>query len=347
MGQIWNRLRNDAKLAIITTAGLLSLVSLTPFAIYRAWQGDLVMVAVDAPLVLATAVGLYLAWAHGKTLLAGHILAVLYALGVVVAAIHLPISGLYWFYCVILFNFFIVPPIRSTIITLIALTIVCTWGLIHPGSVFHDLHHLVLFITTCLICSLFAYMFAWRTARQRRMLQQLANLDPLTGVGNRRTLMKEMAIALAGYNRHGTQCGLLLLDIDHFKQVNDNHGHVEGDRVLVELAGLVWSSSRRTDRLFRLGGEEFVLLLPNIGSAGLEAAAGNIVSVVAAGLRSHGQQITVSIGGTLLEPGDDSISWMHRADVCMYQAKNAGRNRSLIHKSSAGTAYGSVEVMAP
>lgn len=346
MGKFWHRLRNDAQLAIITTAGLLGLVSLVPFALYRWWQGDLVMVAVDTLLAAATAVALYLSWVHGKTHLAGHILALLYAIGVVVVTILLPISGLYWFYCLILFNFFIIPPVRSTIITLAALTLVCAWGLIYPGTVFQDLQHLILFTSTCLICSLFAYMFAWRTTRQRRMLQELANMDPLTGIGNRRTLMKEMEIALASYRRHGTQCGLLLLDIDHFKRINDNHGHVEGDRVLVELANLVWSSSRRTDRLFRLGGEEFVLLLPNIAPAGLETAARNIVTVVAAGLRSHGQQVTVSIGGSLLERGDDSISWMHRADVCMYEAKSDGRNRSRIYSAETDGATKTMEVTA-
>lgn len=335
MGKFWNRLRHDAQLALITTAGMLGLLSLVPFALYRWWQGDLVMVAVDAPLAAVTAFALYLSWVHGKTQLAGHILAVLYAGAATVVAIHLPVSGLYWFYCVVLFNFFILPPIRSTILTLVTLALICLWGLLHPGTVFSDLQHLIEFTTTCLICSLFAYMFAWRTTRQRRMLQKLANMDPLTGIGNRRTLMEEMDIALASYRRHGTQCGLLLLDIDHFKRINDNYGHVEGDRVLVELAHIIWRSSRRTDRLFRLGGEEFVLLLPNIGPAGLETAARNIVSTVAESLRSHDQQITVSIGGSLLEPDDDGLSWMHRADVCMYQAKNDGRNRSRIHSTAA------------
>lgn len=155
-------------------------------------------------------------------------------------------------------------------------------------------------------------------------------MDPLTGIGNRRTLMSEMDIALANYTRHGTQCGLLLLDLDHFKRINDSYGHAEGDRVLVELARLVLQTSRRTDRLFRLGGEEFVLLLPNIDAPGLITAGQNIVLSVGEQLRSNGKQITVSVGGTLLESGDDSISWMHRADLCLYQAKHAGRNRSVI-----------------
>lgn len=348
MRKIWNRLRNDTQLAIITGACLLGLIGIPPFALYRWLQGDLIIVAVDVLLVLVTVFALWLSWRHDKTRLAGQLLAMLYALGVIVVAIHIPVSGLFWFYCFILFNFFIIPPLRSTIITLSALAVLCGYDLfLYPGSIFVSLQQLVIFACTSLICSVFAYMFAWRTTQQRRRLQTLANLDPLTGIGNRRTLMQEMEIALANLKRHGTQCGLLLLDIDHFKQINDSHGHMEGDRVLVELADLVWKSSRRTDRLFRLGGEEFVLLLPNVSQSGLETAANNILSTVAARLRSQGEPVTVSIGGTLLEPGDDSISWMHRADVCMYQAKNAGRNRIQVHKSTADTTRNNIEMMAP
>lgn len=331
MRDIWARLRNDTHLAIITFAGLLGLTSITPYAVYRWAQGDVKMALVDAVLASSTLFALYLSWVHDKAAVAGHILGVLYAAGAVMVAIFLPVSGLYWFYCVILFNFFIIPPLRSTIITLASLAALCGYELFHPGSVFIDLQHLVVFACTSLVCSMFAYMFAWRTTRQRRSLQQLADMDPLTGIGNRRTLMKEMDIALAGFARHGTQCGLLLLDLDHFKRVNDSHGHAEGDRVLIALANLVWQSSRRTDRLFRFGGEEFVLLLPNVDQTGLATAADNIVFSVAQNLRSGGEPVTVSIGGSMLEPGDDSSSWMHRADLCLYQAKGAGRNRSIIH----------------
>ena len=336
MRDMWGRLRHDAHLAIITFAGLLGLTSITPFAVYRWVQGDPLMALLDVALAGFTLFALYLSWAHEKAALAGHILGVLYAVGAVMAAIILPLTGLYWFYCVILFNFFIIPPLRSTVITLVSLAFLCGYGLSNPGSVFIDLQHLIVFAATCLVCSLFAFMFAWRTSHQRRRLQQLANKDPLTGIGNRRTLMRELDIALASFARHHTQHGLLLLDLDHFKGINDSQGHAEGDRVLIELATLILQSSRRTDRLFRFGGEEFVLLLPNVDRAGLVKAADNLVTAIGQTLRSGGKPVTASIGGSMLEAGDDSISWMHRADLCLYQAKGEGRNRSVIHGTDDG-----------
>ena len=335
MQRIWSRLRNDPYLAIVTAAGLMGLASLAPFAVYRLIQGDTLMVVLDSLMVLVAAFVLYLAWVHRRPRLAGQLLAAAYAVGTVFVVLYLPVSGLYWFYCVILLNFFIIPPLPSTLLTLASLATICSYGIWRPGVVFADNQQLVLFTTTSLLCSLFAFMFAWRTTQQRRKLQQLASLDPLTGIGNRRMLMREMDIAVANYGRNGIQCGLLLLDIDHFKQINDNHGHAAGDRVLVELARLIWNISRRTDRLFRLGGEEFVLLLPSLGEAGLEAAGNNMVRTVAAQLRCHGKPVTISIGGALLQPGDDSNSWMKRADVRLYQAKNGGRNRSVVAEGHA------------
>lgn len=333
MREIWTRLRNDAHLAIISTAGMLGLISITPFAFYRLLQRDWLVVAVDSLLLAITSFALFISWRYGRSQQAGQILAVLYGMAAVVIAIRLPGSGLFWFYCVILFSYFVTSPVRSTLVIFASLATLCGYASLHPGEVFTDLQQMIIFATTCAVSALFAFMFAWRTAQQRRLLQDLASRDPLTGVGNRRTLTSEMDIALANYKRHGTACGLLLLDLDHFKRINDRDGHAEGDRVLVEFALLTRNTSRRTDRLFRLGGEEFVLLLPNIDRAGLEAAARNIVKTVAAHLRSTGGPVTVSIGGALLESGEDSIRWLHKADICLYQAKNQGRNRSVIHSS--------------
>src|SRR5690554_5846636 len=176
MRKIWNRLRNDTQLAIITSGGLLGLIGIPPFALYRWLQGDLIIVAVDVLLVLTTAFAVWLSWRHDKTRLAGHLLAIIYALGVIVVAINLPVSGLFWFYCFILFNFFIIPPLRSTMITLTALAALCGYDVfLQPGSIFVCLQQLVIFACTSVICSVFAYMFAWRTTQQRRRLEQLAN----------------------------------------------------------------------------------------------------------------------------------------------------------------------------
>ncbi|WP_244161305.1 GGDEF domain-containing protein [Pseudomonas anguilliseptica] len=120
------------------------------------------------------------------------------------------------------------------------------------------------------------------------------------------------------------------MDLDHFKRINDNHGHQAGDQVLVDFVKLIKSSSRKEDRLFRFGGEEFLLLLPNTERAGLLAAAQHLQQQVAQHLHGPGGVVTMSIGGAILRRDEHWESMLQRADERLYRAKNAGRNCIII-----------------
>ncbi|WP_404344484.1 diguanylate cyclase [Vreelandella venusta] len=163
-------------------------------------------------------------------------------------------------------------------------------------------------------------------ANQR--LEQLAHFDPLTQVWNRYRIEQAIDAELVAAKRYGAAFALLLFDVDHFKQINDTHGHSVGDDVLVSLARLVETSLRGCDHLGRWGGEEFVVLATH---SDMEAAVGlaeRLRSLVAT-LHVNGldQPITVSIGVAIWQPGDSCKTLMARADVAMYRAKRSGRNR--------------------
>jgi diguanylate cyclase (GGDEF)-like protein len=156
-------------------------------------------------------------------------------------------------------------------------------------------------------------------------LVKQANTDPLTGVFNRRFLDVCVADLIERRKRHGAPASLLLIDVDHFKRINDRHGHHRGDEVLRGLARVVSGRKRRLDRLFRYGGEEFVLLLPD--TVELDAA------VAAEQLRAlmHDapvldEPVTVSIGVAELDDKQTQDDWLRAADMALYAAKNAGRN---------------------
>lgn len=157
-----------------------------------------------------------------------------------------------------------------------------------------------------------------------------ANSDPLTGLPNRRALLEAMA-NMEGQSdqRHS----LLMLDIDHFKAINDQHGHLIGDRVIRFVADVIRQNTKGQDTPSRFGGEEFAILLPDTQMAGALTVAEKIRHVVASArlVRSSSQlplgQITISGGVATYRKGEDSLELMERADQALYLAKERGRNK--------------------
>ena len=175
------------------------------------------------------------------------------------------------------------------------------------------------------------------TVRQRtqelqsanQALEMQARCDPLTGLLNRRGLEGQFDFAIALARRSGRPLSLLTVDVDHFKRVNDTHGHGVGDQVLQGLARTLQQRLRRSDVAARIGGEEFVALLPDTGLEEAQAAADALRLAVAAQEHPQVGHITISLGVSALRAGDeDSASaLMQRADAALYQAKGEGRNR--------------------
>lgn len=172
-------------------------------------------------------------------------------------------------------------------------------------------------------------------------LYRMAITDPLTGVYNRQHLAERLKEEVDRSHRYGTPLALLLLDLDHFKNVNDHFGHAGGDRALIEVAQRMVSLTREVDLVARYGGEEFVALLPNTGREGAEIAAKRLVESIRATPVSTGQSettLTVSIGGAVLNRHEETRDLLARADAALYQAKHEGRNRFKFNwLSSAGS----------
>lgn len=160
-------------------------------------------------------------------------------------------------------------------------------------------------------------------------LLSLATHDSLTGVYNRRRFDEKLTEYTLLFRRTGRPFSLLLIDADHFKRINDTHGHAVGDEVLQQLAQLIQSSLRTTDFVARYGGEEFAVLLPEIAQPDTpEVVAEKIRAAVAEADFPAVGNVTVSIGVGLADPADNNHSALiKRADQQLYQAKAAGRNQ--------------------
>lgn len=161
-------------------------------------------------------------------------------------------------------------------------------------------------------------------------LEQTALLDPLTGVANRRFVEDHLKVCMAQNTRYGWPFGLMFLDIDHFKTVNDQYGHETGDEALKHLAQVLDARLRSFDLVGRWGGEEFIIVCLNVDQPNLHELADRLRQYVERATFEHkGRKIaiTVSLGATYPRPEDTVRSLIQRADELMYQSKQAGRNR--------------------
>lgn len=163
-----------------------------------------------------------------------------------------------------------------------------------------------------------------------RELEKLALLDKLTGLANRAFIEKELETRWHEYRSLGIPFGLLFIDIDHFKQFNDAHGHDTGDEVLRFVANTFIANTRPFDIYGRWGGEEFIAIFRNVDAAALEQLGNRIRLLVANSYIMHNDQklsLTISIGATIALPEDNADSLLRRADRLLYASKSGGRNR--------------------
>lgn len=162
-------------------------------------------------------------------------------------------------------------------------------------------------------------------------LKQLSITDPLTGLYNRLKLDEILQHEYNQFQRYGTPFSVMILDLDHFKQVNDDHGHLTGDQVLITLTQRLRDDIRKTDQIGRWGGEEFLIVCPNtpLDQAGILAE--KLAVRVRESSLPERISMSVSIGVAQIEPGLNPDQLVEQADSALYQAKNAGRNRVIRH----------------
>ncbi|MBI5937372.1 MAG: GGDEF domain-containing protein [Betaproteobacteria bacterium] len=169
-----------------------------------------------------------------------------------------------------------------------------------------------------------------RRKEMERRLAEMATTDPLTGIYNRRKFDESLQDDIKHESRYKRGLSLIVLDIDHFKRINDQFGHDVGDRVLKRLAALVQQHAREADRFFRIGGEEFALLSCTDDGEALVDAAERLREVVQEHDFGIGQQVTISLGASRFLPGDNCGSLFKRTDEALYEAKGRGRNRVVL-----------------
>ena len=167
-------------------------------------------------------------------------------------------------------------------------------------------------------------------------IEQAALTDSLTGIGNKRALQEELIRASSLSDRLNAPCTLILCDLDHFKRINDNHGHVVGDHILAKAAEKIERAIRNSDSAYRFGGEEFAVLLPHTDIQEAKTVAERI-RVALESIRVDGGEIPITVTGSCgiaaHIANEQPEQWLVRADEALYQAKAGGRNCSRVFAS--------------
>lgn len=306
---------------------LLGLLVLSPFTLFNLYWGDYVLTLASGLLVALFVVA---AWRvkYSPQRYKSVALAITPSITVVVlfAFYRQGAETSYWLFPSVIV-LYLVLSFRTAVILNVALCLVAI--LIATETL--TTAYTARFIAGLVSVSVFVASFVYKIDQQQLQLLQLAQTDPLTGLLNRALLMEKLKHAAALYARSNIKVSLICLDLDHFKRVNDQLGHTGGDITLQQVAEVLQKRVRLTDFVFRIGGEEFLLLLFNAD----ELQALEIAESLRQTIESHPSiPTTASFGVCELRPDWSIEEWLKSADKNLYQSKNTGRNR--VTGSSSG-----------
>ncbi len=327
------KIRKDALLPyrnrIIYSLTIACFIIFTPFVVYNFFQGRQALELFLVAFMLILAID---AWAlyrgkHPPIPLWALVFPVMGGFALTIMSEHY--IGLTWAYPVVLLFFFILP--RNTALLASAVVII-TIAFLMAATL--ELKYTTRVVATLSLIAILTNVFVGIIENLHSKLLMQTITDPLTETYNRRHMQTVLTTALSRRDRGAPAQALLMIDIDHFKRVNDRYGHAMGDKVLKHIASLISSRMRATDNLFRAGGEEFVLYLADTPAEGAYISAETVRKRIEATPLNRDISITVSIGVSQLLPEDSVDTWLKRSDDALYQAKAAGRNRVvLIDKS--------------
>lgn len=301
-----------------------SLLLLVLVATYRFADGQPVAGWVDVAWALGIAFGLAMSHWQGHEEQGGAVMGLFSSAGCA-ASIHLVgLPAMFWLFPVLLGNYAVAS---RRVATVLSVSVVASLALSAAPMVDAEGH--MAFVIAAVLVVVFAVVTVVHVDTLHGQLSDLAHLDALTGAGNRRAFQGVVHELLAT-DDGDAPCALAILDVDHFKNINDEHGHAAGDRVLTELAGLVRRLKRPQDGFFRIGGEEFVLLMPRTDVDEAKGELELIAAAVRQKIRVRGRAVTVSIGLGMREHDRELVPWLARADEALYAAKRRGRDRLVV-----------------
>ncbi len=300
-------------------------LGVAPFAIMRLMREEYLIAIIDILIIIGMLVlGTWL-YRTQKIRVACIILSLMCVLAICASVYATGPQQTLWAYPAVMAIFYLLRP-KEAVFLVLALISALMPMLLSETSNFQT----TTIVITLLLMASFAYSFAAVSNRQREMLLRLVTKDPLTGVGNRRALESKLAEIVAAHARNPEPSSLILLDLDNFKGVNDTHGHAKGDQILKSITEIVNLRIRVTDSLYRIGGEEFVVVAEHQSLDRAAHLAEQLRLLVEANELTNDHAVTISLGVAELQSGERGSDWLQRADFALYNAKRNGRNATAL-----------------
>ncbi len=306
-----------------------SLVALAPLTLVQWEAGNPLLAVMLGLFCLGLVIVILLLRLRDRYLFHGRLFAVFAVACCIYSTLINDHNGLYWAYPAIAAIFFLLP-MRDALLT------VCVFVTSLSAIALQQFPSTEFWRITCSLAltGTFTAVFAWLVGRMQLELTSLATTDPLTGCLNRSQMAQMLNGQIQMRERYERVASLILIDLDHFKHINDRWGHAVGDQVLKEAAERLRRRLRETDYLFRIGGEEFLIVLPETRQKAAEELARQLLTTISYAPFGNSVQTTASAGVTEVIQGETWSTWLNRADQALYSAKDAGRNRSITLRGS-------------
>ena len=314
--------RRSLEESVMYMVGLICAAVVGGFAVYRWYSGEYHGALINVGIVAAVAVPMLLGFSQRYRHVALYLFGCTISAGCLISALFVSNNGLLWALMVLLVNTLTLS--RRWALGLNIIVIVTLSASAH--LYLSPLHHVSWSTVALLICG-FSLMSMDQLRAQRQLLATQANVDPLTGVGNRRMMHRHLQDIVADRRREHNRGTLMVLDIDHFKNINDSHGHDVGDQVLVDITRSIAGSLRAEDGFYRMGGEEFVILFPGMDTATARSELPALHDRLSGRVSTSDGPVSFSAGVATLQNGEDWSHWLARADRVLYNAKSEGRNQ--------------------
>ncbi|MEX1221270.1 MAG: GGDEF domain-containing protein [Idiomarina sp.] len=247
------------------------------------------------------------------------------------------IKGLYWAYPVMVALFFLF----NRRLTVIIIPIIYSSFVVSSWFALSFTHSWRFAVSQAMILVL-GGTFVVLLQRLQKSMTELVITDPLTGIYNRNRVTHTLIENIQLKERYKRPASLIMIDLDHFKSLNDEHGHLFGDQMLKQTAKRLLGAIRATDTVFRVGGEEFLVVLPSTTSHDANVAAEKLITVI--GSRPFAGKgatvsITASAGVAELQSGQSWSQWLSRADRALFEAKNNGRNKVVLQSDTSNPTH--------